>query len=100
MSMADVKPQTSPGPQTTKGAQVNPVMGEPLTPTGPNETEDGIIKAPPPEPPGEDQIGLIGGDPGEPLQSTPPHESVDNPVGNPSAKGAHPAAKAKAVADR
>lgn len=90
--MADVKPDVKPGP-TSKGAEVQ--MGEPGTPSGPNETEDGIIKLPPIEPPGEDQIGLIGGDPGEPLQSTPPYEEVppDPPV-------ARQAAKAKAVSEK
>lgn len=73
--MADTKPQTAPGGPTAKGAETY-AMGEPLTPSGPNETEDGIIKALPPEPPGEDQIGLIGGDPGESIQSTPPPDEA------------------------
>jgi hypothetical protein len=56
-------------------------MGAPGSPTGPNETEEGIIKQPAPEGPGTDQIGLTGGDPTEPLQSTPP---LDEPAAAPA----------------
>jgi hypothetical protein len=59
---ADVRPNTAPG-STTKGAQVT--MGEPGSPSGPNEVDDGDggARIPPeyPIPPGEDQPGLVGG---------------------------------------
>jgi len=63
-------------PPTYKGASPEAKMAPPNTPMGPNETEEGIIKSPPPEPPGTDQMGLVGGDPTESLQSTPPLEEV------------------------
>lgn len=72
--MSDAKPQPAATPATHKGATPQATMGAPLSPTGPNENEDGIIKAPAPEGPGTDQIGLVGGDPSEPLASTPPLE--------------------------
>jgi len=67
------KPAGATGP-THKGAAPNAQMGAANSPTGPNETEEGIIKQPAPEGPGPDQIGLVGGDPTESIQSTPPLE--------------------------
>lgn len=90
------KPVTAAG-DTAKGAQV---MGAPLSPTGPNETEDGVIKAPPPEPPGE-QPHLIGGDPGESIQSTPPYvETPEVKKAREDRKKAEADAKAKAAQEK
>ena len=75
--MAETQAQTSRDTKpagATASAKGAAVMGAAGSPTGPNETEDGIIKSPPPQGPGPDQIGLVGGDPGEPLASTPPLE--------------------------
>lgn len=44
---------------TSKGSQVH----------GANETEEGVIQPVAIEPPGEDQVGLVGGDPGVPQTS-------------------------------
>lgn len=77
--MAETQAQTSRDTKpagATASAKGAAVMGAAGSPTGPNETEDGIIKHPPPEGPGLDQPGLVGGDPGESLQSTPPLEEA------------------------
>lgn len=99
-TQADVKPEGREASPGAKGAQVTP-MGAPLSPTGPNETEEGIIKAPPPEPPGEDQAHLIGGDPGESIQSTPPYDEPP-PVreARETKRRADDEAEDKAIADR
>lgn len=55
-----------------KGAMISGHMGAPGSPSGPNEIDgdpSGVIQPEAPVPPGEDQIGLIGGDPGAPLNS-------------------------------
>ncbi len=62
-------PEKSPG---TKGAHVEGQMGPPHSPTGPNETDgdpSGVIQPEAIEPPGPDQVGLVGGDPGVPQTS-------------------------------
>jgi hypothetical protein len=53
---------------TGRGAHVEGQMGEPHSPTGPNEVDgdpSGVIPPAEQVPPGEDQVGLIGGDAGE-----------------------------------
>lgn len=87
--MSDVTHERTTKPSGATGSPklgASPTMGEPGTPSGPNETEEGIIKVPGPTPPGEEQIGLIGGDPGEPLQSTPPLDEAAPSAANKAAK--------------
>ena len=71
-----------------KGAHVEGQMGEPHSPTGPNEVDgdpSGVIPPAEQVPPGEDQPHLVGGDPGVPLTSQ---------TGNPAIPAAKDAPKA------
>jgi hypothetical protein len=62
------KPTGGPAGPGSKGVHVEGQMGEPHSPTGPNEVDgdpSGVIPPAEQVPPGEDQVGLIGGDAGE-----------------------------------
>jgi hypothetical protein len=66
-----VKPSGPTGP-SSKGAEVSGQMGPAHSPSGPNETDgdpSGVIPPVAIEPPGEDQVGLVGGDVGVPQTS-------------------------------
>lgn len=60
--------------RTTKPSGATGHTSKGATVTGANETEEGIIQQLPIEPPGPDQIGLVGGDPG-----VPQHSQTGNP---------------------
>jgi hypothetical protein len=72
------KPTGGPAGPGSKGAHVEGQMGEPHSPTGPNEVDgdpSGVIPPAEQVPPGEDQPHLLGGDPGE---------SINSQTGNPA----------------
>ena len=71
-----VKPSGS-HPPAGKAAVPAGEMGPPHSPTGPNETEAGIIPKEELVPPGEDQVGLVGGDPGEAQTSQTGNKNYD-----------------------
>jgi hypothetical protein len=66
------RPTGGPAGPGAKGATVNPNMGPPGSPSGPNETDgdpSGVIQPQAITPPGEDQPHLLGGDVGTPQTS-------------------------------
>ena len=101
------KPTGGPAGPGAKGAHVEGQMGPPHSPTGPNETDgdpSGVLPPTPIEPPGEDQVGLVGGDVGAPQTSqtgnpnwkdTPPDEAEAKRHARPENKAEHKAESRK-----
>jgi hypothetical protein len=84
------KPTGGPAMPGQKAAHVEGQMGPPHSPSGPNEVDgdpSGVMPVAEQVPPGEDQVGLVGGDPGVPQTSqtgNPAMESKDAPKAAPA----------------